>query len=90
MTRKTTHTTPRSTGPHLKDQDRPDSPQRGDTTANVYGEPAPRMPHERDESSDSQDSAPRRIIEQARRDIVSGQKDTDKGPPLDETYRRLK
>ena len=37
----------------------------------------PRLPHEHDESSDSQAGGPREVIEQARRDIESGQQDTD-------------
>lgn len=36
-----------------------------------------RMPHERDESEDSQASAPRRIIQQAYDDLMEGQVDTD-------------
>ncbi len=38
----------------------------------------PRMPHERDQSSDSQESAPREVLEQAYRDIEQGQQDTDR------------
>jgi hypothetical protein len=37
----------------------------------------PRMPHERDESEDSQASAPRRDIKQAYEDLQNGQVDTD-------------
>jgi hypothetical protein len=37
----------------------------------------PRLPHERDESSDSQEGGPRGVIEKARVDIESGQQDTD-------------
>jgi hypothetical protein len=37
----------------------------------------PRMPHERDESDDSQESAPRRDIKQAYDDLMNGQVDTD-------------
>jgi hypothetical protein len=37
----------------------------------------PRLPHEHDESSDSQVGGPRGVMEQARRDIESGQQDTD-------------
>ncbi|MDB5764831.1 MAG: hypothetical protein JWQ21_3826 [Herminiimonas sp.] len=37
----------------------------------------PRMPHERDESEDSQSSAPRDDMKQAYRDITQGQVDTD-------------
>ncbi len=37
----------------------------------------PRLPHERDESDDSQQSEPRPEIRQAYEDIMSGQQDTD-------------
>lgn len=37
----------------------------------------PRQPHERDESADSQESAPRSDMQQAYDDIMSGQMDTD-------------
>lgn len=37
----------------------------------------PRLPHERDESDDSQQSGPRSDILQAYADIMSGQEDTD-------------
>ena len=38
----------------------------------------PRMPHERDQSSDSQQGEPDEIIEQAYRDVEEGQQDTDR------------
>ncbi len=44
-------------------------PMRDDAT--------PRLPHERDESDDSQQSDVRREIAQAYDDIMSGQQDTD-------------
>jgi hypothetical protein len=37
----------------------------------------PRMPHERDESDDSQQSGQRKVMKQAFNDIQNGQKDTD-------------
>ncbi len=37
----------------------------------------PRLPHERDESDDSQQSEPRADMRQAFDDIMSGQQDTD-------------
>lgn len=39
--------------------------------------PAPRQPNERDESADSQASAPRGVMRQAATDIEQGQEDTD-------------
>lgn len=51
-------------------------------------DPAKRLPHERDESRDSQDSEPRPVIEQARKDVERGLKDTDRGTPMDALYKR--
>lgn len=39
--------------------------------------PAPRQPNERDESADSQASAPRDVIKQAHDDVTQGKLDTD-------------
>ncbi len=50
----------------------------------------PRLPHERDESSDSQQGGVRPVIEQARRDVERGVVDTDKGVPADAAYQRQK
>ena len=47
----------------------------------------PRMPHERDESSDEQGSPPREIIQQAHDDAVSGKSDTSRAEATDQTYR---
>jgi hypothetical protein len=38
----------------------------------------PRMPHERDQSSDSQQGEPNEVIEKAYRDIEEGRQDTDR------------
>lgn len=38
----------------------------------------PRMPHERDQSSDSQQGEPREVMEKAYRDIEEGRQDTDR------------
>lgn len=37
----------------------------------------PKLPHENDESDDSQASGPREVIKQAYDDVQSGQEDTD-------------
>lgn len=37
----------------------------------------PRLPHERDESEDSQQSGTREELDQAHKDVMSGQVDTD-------------
>ncbi len=55
--------------------------------------PKPRMPHERDESTDSQApeaASSRRIGQIAHDDLAEGQQDTGKGPALDEAYEKQK
>ena len=42
-----------------------------------HGDSEPHLPHEHDESSDSQASGPREVMERARRDVEEGQQDTD-------------
>lgn len=59
----------------------------------TQGRPAPRLPHERDESADSQvasEPSGQRMAQAAREDIERGVVDTDKGPVLDETYEKLR
>lgn len=63
-------------------------PAQGDTQ-----ERSPRMPHERDESADSQTQAEpstRRMGELAQADVEAGLVDTDRGPALDEAYQKAK
>ena len=68
---------------------------QGQTQA-VQGErqqPVPRTPNEHDESADSQagqEPSSRRIGGAARDSLARGQVDTDKGPVLDATYRRVR
>ncbi len=50
------------------------------------GEAVPRMPHERDESSDSGRSAPRDIMKQAQKDAESGKVDTSRSEATDKAY----
>ncbi len=53
--------------------------------------PVPRMPHEHDESSDSQVTPePRAVMRQAHDDVASGRVDTDRGVPADQAYQRQK
>ena len=66
------------------------SSDSGKTRTAAEGEPAPRLPHERDESADSAGRAPRDIIRKAARDIEAGRVDTDRGPPADAAYRKQK
>lgn len=62
----------------------------GNTTANVTQHRVPPLPHERDESADSQELQKpdqREVMQQARDDIEHGLEDTDRGPVLDKVYR---
>ncbi len=58
------------------------------TKANVKGRPAPRLPHERDESPDSGTGAPSEVMRRAHDDVASGKQGSDKGEASDAVYRR--
>ena len=60
----------------------------GDTRSTVDGEPAPRLPHERDESSDTEAAKPGDVSAQAAADAASGKTTTDRGEATDELYAR--
>jgi len=63
--------------------------RRSATHANVKGETAPRLPHERDESSDSGTAAPPNpLMQKAGEDAASGRPSTDRGEVTDELYQR--
>ncbi|MDO9004406.1 MAG: hypothetical protein Q7V20_13220 [Aquabacterium sp.] len=64
------------------------SPPQGDTLPSVKGKSSPRLPHEHDESADSQTSEPRPEMKQAHADIERGLVDTDRSPVADEVYNR--
>ncbi len=75
--------------------ERPTPPRRAKrltstTDSTIEGEPAPRLPHEHDESSDSQQSAPRDVMRQAHDDVQRGLVDTGRSAPMNKTYRRVK
>ena len=70
-------------------------PSEGNTVMQQGENQAPkaRMPHERDESADSQAAqaaSTQRMGQIAHDDVVEGQPDTDKGPALDAAYERQK
>jgi hypothetical protein len=67
-----------------------DEPREGrsKTLPDVAGRPAPRLPHERDESSDSGVGAPSDVMQRAHDDAASGKTGTDKGEATDAVYRR--
>ena len=58
----------------------------GQTKPQTVGGLAPRLPHERDESSDSQDGKPNALMKQAHLDLERGLVDTDRGPVMDKLY----
>ena len=60
--------------------------ETGHTTPQEDGSVSPRLPHEHDESSDSQTSPPRAVIQQAHKDLERGLVDTDRGPLMDTLY----
>jgi len=67
--------------------DRGRAPRAG-RRADVGGEDAPRLPHERDESSDSGSGALSEIVRRGHDDVERGRSETDKGETTDEVYRR--
>ncbi|MBC7995679.1 MAG: hypothetical protein H7Z15_20815 [Rhizobacter sp.] len=63
----------------------------GRTSPSIHDKPVPRLPHERDESSDSQISEEvQPIIQQAHDDVMAGRVDTDRGVPMEKAYQRQK
>lgn len=63
----------------------------GRTQPSIDKKPAPRLPHEHDESSDSQDEGSvRPIMKKAHDDVTAGHVDTDRGAPMNEAYQRQK
>jgi hypothetical protein len=61
----------------------------GKTKVEQGGESAPRLPHEHDQSSDSQenqDGTAPRVGKQAFNDVERGVVDTDRGPVADRVY----
>ncbi|MDQ7973937.1 MAG: hypothetical protein REJ24_15310 [Rhodocyclaceae bacterium] len=75
----------------------PDDPLRdaegGQTKVEQGGESAPRLPHERDQSADSQatkEGQPPEVGRRAHDDVERGSVDTDRGPVTERTYEKLK
>lgn len=58
----------------------------GDTHAAVDGAKAPRLPHERDESSDSGSGPPSEVMKKAHDDVVDGKIGTDRDETTDALY----
>jgi hypothetical protein len=80
----------------MKEERKSPAPSSRGKTQTAQGEnqePKPRLPHERDESADSQSAdnpAARRMGELAHDDVQDGLQDTTKGRELDATYRKLR
>ncbi len=51
---------------------------------------APKLPHERDESTDAMQGGPRERMRQAHDDLAAGRSDTSRGEVSDSTYRKLR
>jgi len=89
MRQRTTRPPDTGVGPEKPD------PGRGDTST-AQGEDqqaVPRMPHERDESADSQpkmEPSNERMARKAQADVERGVADTTKGAELDATYDKLR
>ena len=72
----------------------PDGPQRvpphreGQTTPQKAERRVDQAPHERDESSASQQGAPNELMKQAKDDVERGLVDTSRAEATDATYRR--
>ena len=72
----------------------PESPERapphrdGQTTPQKDERRVDKAPHERDESSASQQGAPTDVMQQAHDDVERGLVDTSRGEASDATYRR--
>jgi hypothetical protein len=70
----------------------PDAPQRrsGQTTSVKDAAPSsaqqPEQPHERDESSASQEGAPTEVMKKAHDDVERGLSDTSRAEATDRTY----
>ena len=57
---------------------------------NLTRMPVPKLPHEQDETVDSQASEPRKVIQNAAADLKRGQTDTDRSAEMNQVYRKLK
>ena len=57
-----------------------DAPEKGQTLPSRHDQREPRLPHERDESSDSHPGTQDERVKQAARDLANGLQDTDRSP----------
>ncbi|SIQ74447.1 hypothetical protein [Pseudacidovorax sp. RU35E] len=70
--------------------EKPDPSGEGQTRTKQSHGHAPRMPHERDQSADSQEGEPTERGKRALNDLESGRKDTDRGQVAHDTYQKQK
>jgi hypothetical protein len=83
------HAPKTGTGGKPRNADRTRKDEDGKTQVQQDGEAVPRLPHERDESSDSQrnqDGGAPDIGKRALDDVERGVVDTDRGPVTDRVY----
>jgi hypothetical protein len=62
--------------------------EKGQTLPSRNEQPEPRLPHERDESSDSHPGTEDERIKQAARDLANGQQDTGRSPVVTKLARQ--
>lgn len=74
--------------PEYKPEPRRDAPSKGQTLPSRNGQSEPRLPHERDESSDSHPGTKDKRVEQAARDLAAGQQDTGRTPVVTDLARK--
>ena len=67
---------------------RREAPEKGQTLPSRHEQREPRLPHERDESSDSHPGTEDERIQQAARDLADGQQDTGRSPVVTELARQ--
>ncbi len=70
--------------------DEPITPAEANVQVSIGQDSVPRLPHEHDESADSQTSEPRAVMQQAAKDLKRGLVDTDRGDEANRTYAKLK
>jgi len=64
--------------------------RRGTVKVSIAQKRVPRLPHEHDESSDSQAGEPLPVMQQAATDLKRGLEDTDRGPQTNRISKKLK
>jgi hypothetical protein len=62
----------------------------GSVKVSILRKRVPRLPHERDESADSQGSEPRPVMRQASADLKRGLEDTDRGREMNRLHLRFR